>query len=473
VDLETGRALEAQVKLLLTTVRAQQEQLDALSLRLSQTCEQTNQGSTQSLSRLTVSVAVPCIPRHLDSLRKVLGDIHNQTVMPLEVVVSLSETTDAEGASLELSLRKEFFSGPLPSAVMAGRQALADSGDSGWPTLTIFSTTERKSHAQNCNRAAGKCTGDVVSWFDADDRMHPRRTEVLEQSFRELKVAAVLHGMYAFVDGVDGSNYFESQAWVQSLSSRSVPHSPPSVGLVSVPLAHMRDSNFFDPHHELPVVLGEELFDAYSSSQGGLDSLYSPDGLIPPASATHGHVSVDRRKVLSPPTVGVGSSSSSSGVSSDSDGLGLRWADVPTGGQAFGEDVRFLKSILSSLGRDNSTLAVVGANLTLYSPSWGASKRCVVGPKILFDCRVTVDPETGVAKVDYSSYDTVFNCPEGTQPGLYHDETAFHKGVRCVAPSERGLLAPGIRYLDGFEITERKSDMEQWQVEMYKKFGVQ
>ena len=36
------------------------------------------------------------------SLIKVLGDIRNQTVMPLEVVVSLSQTTDAEGARLEV-----------------------------------------------------------------------------------------------------------------------------------------------------------------------------------------------------------------------------------------------------------------------------------------------------------------------------------------------------------------------------------
>jgi len=33
----------------------------------------------------------------------------------------------------------------------------------------------------------------------------------------------------------------------------------------------------------------------------------------------------------------------------------------------------------------------------------------------------------GEPKVDFSSYDTVFSCPRGTQPGLYIDEDAFHK----------------------------------------------
>lgn len=52
-------------------------------------------------------------------------------------------------------------------------------------------------------------------------------------------------------------------------------------------------------------------------------------------------------------------------------------------------------------------------NLTLYQPSWGASKRCVLGKHILFDCTVTeADPEKGVAAaVDFSSYDTVSRVP--------------------------------------------------------------
>jgi hypothetical protein len=40
---------------------------------------------------MSVCVAIPCVPRHLGNLRNVLLDIRLQTVLPLEVVVSLSE----------------------------------------------------------------------------------------------------------------------------------------------------------------------------------------------------------------------------------------------------------------------------------------------------------------------------------------------------------------------------------------------
>ena len=63
----------------------------------------------------------------------------------------------------------------------------------------------------------------------------------------------------------------------------------------------------------------------------------------------------------------------------------------------------------------------------------------MLGPHILFDCIVTEDPPS----VDFSSYDTVFGCSEGTFPGLYVDEHDFSKGVSCLAPEDR--MSSGIR----------------------------
>lgn len=141
----------------------------------------------------------------------------------------------------------------------------------------------------------------------------------------------------------------------------------------------------------MPVVFGEELFDIMAASQGGFDSCNTPlTSNYPEGAAQHGHVSVDRRKVLVPPastssstfsptSTALGAHSASGGGSSvgasgggggrrsgrtnggegsGGGGLGLEWVDVPTGGQKFGEDIRFVKSILSSLGRHNSTMAV-------------------------------------------------------------------------------------------------------------------
>jgi len=51
--------------------------------------------------------------------------------------------------------------------------------------------------------------------------------------------------------------------------------------------------------------------------------------------------------------------------------------------------IRFVKSVLKALGRSNTTAALLSAKLTLYQPSWASNKRCVLGPHILFDCKVT------------------------------------------------------------------------------------
>jgi hypothetical protein len=45
----------------------------------------------------------------------------------------------------------------------------------------------------------------------------------------------------------------------------------------------------------------------------------------------------------------------------------------------------------------------------------------------MFDCSVRPNPTTGELEVDFSAYDTVFNCPLGTLSGLYMDEDDFSK----------------------------------------------
>ena len=159
---------------------------------------------------------------------------------------------------------------------------------------------------------------------------------------------------------------------------------------------------------------------SYAATEGGLESSSSVDwGAIASdqGNSTHrlcdplclsggesghgigtgGHVSVCRARILS---------------SAESGGLGLEWRDLKHGTLAVAEDVRFIKEVrgwmrklgkwqlqrsscftlvqvFAGLGRANTTAALVGARLSLYQPSWAASKRCVAGPYILFDCHVT------------------------------------------------------------------------------------
>ena len=457
--------LEERVRRLELLIERQQKLIDAPNAAPSE----TNRCITRKKS---VCIAVPCVPRHLPSLRLVLHDIRNQSLLPNEVVVSLSQSSEEDGRALEQELKREFFDGDVKG-----------NGQQHWPRLRIVASAEARSHSENNNRAASFCESDIVSWFDADDRMHPRRTEMVELAFRRLGSAAVLHGHYTEVPlSEDRLPYFDAQSWDRtaawSESSSSSSMLPPV--LKPRPLADHRrsetstlawrsdendeeeegeekDKNKKDEEEQegaapISVALGQELYDLYEAKRGSFGSYYTPP-VLAPGSVQHGHVSVDRALVLG--------------------AWGLRWKDVPTGGQAFGEDVRFVGGVLARAGRRDDAAAVLAANLTLYQPSWGASKRCIVGPRILFDCRVTArgagSDSSTMQQVEFSSYDAVLNCPTGTQPGYYVDESDWSKGVQCLRPDEREEKAPGLRYLDDFVAFE--TDTPQWQAKMYADHG--
>jgi len=59
--------------------------------------------------------------------------------------------------------------------------------------LKILVHEERKNAAQNRNIAAAALDTDLVSFFDADDTMHPQRLEFIRDSFRKEPCAIVLH----------------------------------------------------------------------------------------------------------------------------------------------------------------------------------------------------------------------------------------------------------------------------------------
>ena len=109
-------------------------------------------------------------------------------VCGVQVVVSISETDEPTAAALEDSLRAVLTTGNAsacgesPPSQGQGPASSSSAGDHAWirawPSVRVVSTTAKRSHAMNNNAAAAMCGADVVSWFDADDRMHPRRTEV-------------------------------------------------------------------------------------------------------------------------------------------------------------------------------------------------------------------------------------------------------------------------------------------------------
>jgi hypothetical protein len=112
---------------------------------------------------MKIAVVIPSYAGDLDKIPNMLKSITEQTRQPDLVVLRISsvETTPV-------------YETPFP--------------------LKILTVPSRQSAAQNRNGAAITVPDDfdIISFFDSDDWMHPRRLEYLEQAFQE-PVDVVLH----------------------------------------------------------------------------------------------------------------------------------------------------------------------------------------------------------------------------------------------------------------------------------------
>jgi glycosyltransferase involved in cell wall biosynthesis len=105
---------------------------------------------------LTIGVVIPCYKLHIPHLGRVLWSINNQTLLPDMVVVSCSSSEDSD--------------------------ILYRDGDYKFP-LKIYTHKECRNAAQNRNFGSQQITTDIISYFDADDVMHPQRIESIYKCF--------------------------------------------------------------------------------------------------------------------------------------------------------------------------------------------------------------------------------------------------------------------------------------------------
>jgi glycosyltransferase involved in cell wall biosynthesis len=99
-----------------------------------------------------------------------LDSIEAQTVKPHEVIVSCSssKTSDIPFSSYNYSF-----------------------------TLRILPRPERRNAAENRNYAASLLTSDIITFFDADDEMHPQRLEAITNAFQQHPgLDIVIHSFY-------------------------------------------------------------------------------------------------------------------------------------------------------------------------------------------------------------------------------------------------------------------------------------
>lgn len=103
----------------------------------------------------TLGVAIPCYSKHIPKLLELLDSIDAQTRKPDVVSISCSSTAEGDFPKLK---------------------------DYGFAVL-VHTTPERRNAGQNRNTAAYRLSTDIISFFDADDHMHPQRIEGLIAAF--------------------------------------------------------------------------------------------------------------------------------------------------------------------------------------------------------------------------------------------------------------------------------------------------
>lgn len=132
----------------------------------------------QQLLALSAAVAVPCYYKHFGYLRGLLESLAEQTHLPDQVVISLSQVERLAEGEVDALERA-----PWPFAVeIIRREGVYMEG-------------------ANRTAAARRCSADIVLCIDADDIPHPQRTEAVLQLFESLPSAEFALCGHAYCPG--------------------------------------------------------------------------------------------------------------------------------------------------------------------------------------------------------------------------------------------------------------------------------
>jgi len=128
---------------------------------------------------MKISLVIPCTPYHFcNSLAEVLKSYENGTVVPDEVVVSLSEARKVK----KNSLNKE------------ASQYLNRCASNGvFKEFKILSHSTKQTHGPNRQAGSMAATGDIIIYGDADDIPHPQRVEAIKYCFEKTDAMQVSH----------------------------------------------------------------------------------------------------------------------------------------------------------------------------------------------------------------------------------------------------------------------------------------
>ena len=123
--------------------------------------------------KLTISLCIPCIPKHLPYLKYLLHTLKNQTVLPKEIIISLSDTD----TNFYLIILKQ----------------LKISLDMENIPISLLISKEKKYAGENRQIAFDNVSGDIAVFIDADDVMHNQRLEIIQKAAMKYNSHVIIH----------------------------------------------------------------------------------------------------------------------------------------------------------------------------------------------------------------------------------------------------------------------------------------
>lgn len=124
-----------------------------------------------SRPEMTISLCIPCIPKHIRFLNACLSSVQHQSRLPEEIIIFIS------GISLQRECElQHFFTLTFPSL-----------------NIRLGSVPDQQYAGTNRNSAAFLATATIVSFMDADDTLHPHRIEYIHKIFSTFRLKGLLH----------------------------------------------------------------------------------------------------------------------------------------------------------------------------------------------------------------------------------------------------------------------------------------
>jgi hypothetical protein len=115
---------------------------------------------------MRIGVAIPCYKGHIAPLKGLLDSIALQTRLPDDVFISCSSSVPSD-----FPYRDTDFTFPF----------------------RVLTHDIKQTAAQNRNIAGAHLDTDIITFFDADDQMHPQRLEIIEDCFTKHDSMILVH----------------------------------------------------------------------------------------------------------------------------------------------------------------------------------------------------------------------------------------------------------------------------------------